>query len=70
MSVSAAGPTSLGVGCSTPPRGLPDARELAYAAEHLTAIEINGTFYRTQTPATFRKWAACLSVWPKWRVQH
>ena len=39
------------------PKGLPHARELAYAAEHLTAIEINGTFYRTQTPATFRKWA-------------
>jgi uncharacterized protein YecE (DUF72 family) len=40
------------------PKGLPYARELAYAAEHLTAIEINGTFYRTQTPATFRKWAS------------
>ena len=25
---------------------------------HVTAIEINGTFYRTQTPATFRKWAS------------
>src|SRR5215470_18024821 len=40
------------------PKGLPHARELAYAAEHLTAIEINGTFYRTQSPATFRKWAS------------
>jgi uncharacterized protein YecE (DUF72 family) len=40
------------------PKGLPQARELVYAAEHLTAIEINGTFYRTQTPATFRKWAS------------
>jgi uncharacterized protein YecE (DUF72 family) len=40
------------------PKGLPHARELPYAAEHLTAIEINGTFYRTQTPATFRKWAS------------
>jgi uncharacterized protein YecE (DUF72 family) len=40
------------------PKGLPHAQELAYAATHLTAIEINGTFYRTQTPATFRKWAA------------
>lgn len=40
------------------PRGLPHARELAYAAQHLTSIEINGTFYRTQTPATFRKWAS------------
>jgi len=39
------------------PDGLPQARELAYASEHLTSIEINGTYYRTQTPATFRKWA-------------
>jgi len=28
------------------PKGLPHARELSYAAEHLTSIEINGTFYR------------------------
>ena len=40
------------------PKGLPHARELEYAGEHLTPIEINGTFYRTQTPATFRKWAS------------
>ena len=40
------------------PKGLPHARELAYAAEHLTSIEVNGTFYRTQSPATFRKWAS------------
>jgi len=39
------------------PKGLPHARELAYASEHLTSIEVNGTFYRTQTPAAFRKWA-------------
>jgi uncharacterized protein YecE (DUF72 family) len=39
------------------PEGLPHARELAYASEHLTTIEINGTFYRTQSPATFAKWA-------------
>jgi len=40
------------------PKGLPHARELAYAAEHLTSIEVNGTFYRTQTPKTYRAWAA------------
>lgn len=40
------------------PKGLPHAKELSYASEHLTSIEINGTFYRTQTPATFRKWAS------------
>jgi uncharacterized protein YecE (DUF72 family) len=38
------------------PKGLPHAKELGYAAERLTSIEVNGTFYRTQTPATFRKW--------------
>src|SRR6476620_3012191 len=40
------------------PEGLPHARELSYAGAHLTSIEINGTFYRTQTLATFRKWAS------------
>jgi uncharacterized protein YecE (DUF72 family) len=39
------------------PEGLPHARELAYACGRVTAIEVNGTFYRTQTPASFRKWA-------------
>jgi uncharacterized protein YecE (DUF72 family) len=40
------------------PQGLPHAKELSYASERLSSIEINGTFYRTQTPATFRKWAS------------
>jgi uncharacterized protein YecE (DUF72 family) len=40
------------------PKGQPQARELEYASRKLTTIEINGTFYRTQTPASFRKWAA------------
>ena len=40
------------------PDGLPHAQELGYAASRLTSIEINGTFYRTQTPATYRKWAS------------
>jgi uncharacterized protein YecE (DUF72 family) len=39
------------------PKGLPQARELEYASGKLTAIEINGTFYRTQKPDSFRKWA-------------
>ncbi len=38
-----------------PPK-LPHARELAYAAGRLSSIEINGTFYRSQTAATFAKW--------------
>jgi uncharacterized protein YecE (DUF72 family) len=40
------------------PKGLPHSQELSYAGTHLTSIEINGTFYRTQTPSTFRKWAS------------
>src|SRR3984885_11428231 len=40
------------------PKGLAHAKELTYASERLTSIEVNGTFYRSQTPATFRKWAS------------
>ena len=40
------------------PDKLPHAKELRYAAEHVPTIEVNGTFYRTQTPATFAKWAS------------
>ncbi|MFT4098750.1 MAG: DUF72 domain-containing protein [Rhodoblastus sp.] len=38
------------------PKGLAQKNELAYAARHLTAIEINGTFYGSQKPASFIKW--------------
>ena len=38
------------------PPGLPQARELGYASRQLTAIEINGTFYGAQKPASFRRW--------------
>ena len=38
------------------PAGLPHAQELAYASTRLTAIEINGTFYRHQSRATFAAW--------------
>jgi uncharacterized protein YecE (DUF72 family) len=40
------------------PKGLPHAQELRYAAQHLTSIEVNGTFYRTQSAASYRRWAA------------
>ena len=40
------------------PEGLTQAKELAYAASHLTSIEINSTFYGSQKPETFRKWAS------------
>jgi uncharacterized protein YecE (DUF72 family) len=39
------------------PPGLPQAKELSYAATHLTSIEINSTFYGSQKPESFRKWA-------------
>lgn len=38
------------------PGGLAQRRELEYASRRLTAIEINGTFYRTQKAATYAKW--------------
>ncbi|MDB5859810.1 MAG: hypothetical protein JWQ76_3499 [Ramlibacter sp.] len=38
------------------PAGLPQNRELQYASRHLTAIEVNGTFYSTFKPPTFAKW--------------
>ena len=40
------------------PKGLPRAKELEYASSHLTSIEINATFYGSQKPESFRKWAA------------
>jgi uncharacterized protein YecE (DUF72 family) len=39
------------------PKGLKQADELAYAASHVTSIEINATHYRLQSPKSFRKWA-------------
>ena len=38
------------------PKDLKHADELKFASRHLTTIEINGTFYRTQKPSTFRAW--------------
>jgi uncharacterized protein YecE (DUF72 family) len=38
------------------PKGLPQRRELEYAAEHLTSIEINGSFYALQKPESYLKW--------------
>ncbi len=39
------------------PKGLAKAKHLAHASRHVTTIEINATFYRTQSPTTFQKWA-------------
>ena len=40
------------------PAGLVQRRELEFASRKLSAIEINGTFYGAQKPATYAKWAA------------
>ncbi|PNP99430.1 DUF72 domain-containing protein [Sphingobium sp. SA916] len=39
------------------PEGLRQKDELAYVGQHLTATEINATYYSTQKPATFAGWA-------------
>src|ERR1700726_504410 len=39
------------------PEKLTQAKELQYAASKLTSIEINGTYYGSQKPESFRKWA-------------
>ena len=39
------------------PEGLAQKRELEFAAQHLTAIEINATFYGRQKPESYRNWA-------------
>ena len=39
------------------PEGLAQVKELAHSAGRLTAIEINGTYYGSQKPATFASWA-------------
>jgi len=65
-SMATSGPIRVGVGGWTfepwrgvfYPPGLPKTKELAYAGAHLTAIEINATYYGSQKPETFRRWAA------------
>ncbi len=38
------------------PRGLVQRRELEYAAERMTSIEINGSFYSLQRPSSYATW--------------
>jgi uncharacterized protein YecE (DUF72 family) len=38
------------------PPGLPSAKSLAFAGRQFSTIEINGTFYRLQTPSSFQRW--------------
>ena len=38
------------------PQGLVQRRELEYASRHVSTIEVNGTWYGAQKPATYAKW--------------
>lgn len=38
------------------PKGLAQKRELEYASRQMNSIEINGTFYSLQRPASYLKW--------------
>jgi uncharacterized protein YecE (DUF72 family) len=40
------------------PDKLPQAQELSFASRQITSIEINGTFYGSQKPTSFRRWHA------------
>jgi uncharacterized protein YecE (DUF72 family) len=40
------------------PKGLSQKRELEYASQHVTSIEINGTYYGSQKPESFARWRA------------
>jgi uncharacterized protein YecE (DUF72 family) len=63
---AAAGTIRIGVGGWTYepwrgtfyPESLPQKRELEHASRHLTSIEINGTYYGSQKPASYTKWYA------------
>ncbi|UJW73719.1 DUF72 domain-containing protein [Rhizobium sp. SL42] len=40
------------------PEKLAKKKQLEFASRELTAIEVNGTYYSSQKPATFAKWAS------------
>jgi uncharacterized protein YecE (DUF72 family) len=40
------------------PPGLPHRRELEYLSRQLNTVEINGSFYSLQRPASYQAWAA------------
>ena len=51
------------------PEGLAKTKQLAWAAERLTGIEINGTYYGRQKLATFASWAKAVPDGFQVRVQ-
>jgi uncharacterized protein YecE (DUF72 family) len=44
------------------PEKWPKTRELEYVVDKLTGTEVNATYYGTQKPATFEKWATTASA--------
>jgi uncharacterized protein YecE (DUF72 family) len=42
------------------PKGLPQRLELTYAAERMTAVELNGSFYSLQRPSSYATWSAAV----------
>jgi uncharacterized protein YecE (DUF72 family) len=40
------------------PKGLPHRRELEYISRQVDSVEINGSFYSLQRPASYQRWAA------------
>jgi uncharacterized protein YecE (DUF72 family) len=42
------------------PAGLPKAKQLEHASRRVTAIEINATYYKLQTPDLYARWAAAV----------
>ena len=38
------------------PKGHPKTRELEFASRAVTSIEINGTYYSSQKPSSFKRW--------------
>jgi uncharacterized protein YecE (DUF72 family) len=68
MSGSKAGGIHIGVGGwdfdpwrgTFYPPGLAKTKQLEYAAQHLTATEINATYYKLQSPALFERWGKAI----------
>jgi len=40
------------------PPGLPQRRELEYAASRMNSVELNGSFYSLQRPTSYQRWRA------------
>jgi uncharacterized protein YecE (DUF72 family) len=51
------------------PGGLAKAKQLEHAGRHVTAIEIDATYYRLQKPESFRKWAASVPAGFKFAIK-